>query len=790
MSGPLTPAQILRHMEVPSAPNKIFVLGSFDRRVTLWSQQHRALNLGYALHHEGLLASSPRIAVIGGGVAGLTVAAAIEQKGGRVTLFEKQPQLLSLLQGNHTRWLHPRIYDWPAPGSESANAELPLLNWEADLAGEVAEQILKGFRRAAARCQIRTGVADLHVALATGPNPRLTWLGGEAEFDIVILTVGFGIERTMSPLPFVSYWRDDSLHQPELTSGVRSYLVSGCGDGGLTDLLRLRLKRFRHEHLVRDLLEGPALEPLKTRLLEIEHDLPSQPEAALSAWLTEQYRALPVPTSLDENLRSRLRDDTRVTLNGSGALPLDSGSAVLNRFLAWRLVTFGDVQYQSGRMSSISAVAPGYEVRFEGGSVLRFDHIVIRHGPNPAIRDFSIVGIHLDEFRRRAAEDKTRTRIWPDGFYSAIAVGPNLTLTPPRVANPEATGRRIAAVFSTRGIPAHNFVAPPRFSQLKDLLKASGRGLIVEGPSGIGKTVAVRKALESLRPEPTIVRLKGYDSQDLARLGDVLNTRFNGHLVIDDVMQLDGPQRKRLVEEILRIYDDNEREAKITLIDDNGTWDSLAAQFPELNNCIEIFQLQRHADADISKLIHDGQRESNLRFDRPQQLVRAARGSSFIAQRLCEKAAANKEISMAPADLYDVEIEMEVLIEELMLELQPRYQSRLLNFASLDGKTAHPGACLALLYLLAKSPNDKLTLIEAQSEYPGLAATFSWLRKDNLAAGVRDMKGLLTYEAQPEILTLQDPRLGFYLQHLGWVEFAHQMRRRIGVGPTGVLIFP
>lgn len=399
------------------------------------------------------------------------------------------------------------------------------------------------------------------------------------------------------------------------------------------------------------------------------------------------------------------------------------------------------------------------------------------------------MGIHLDEFRHRAAEDKTRARIWPDGFYASLSVGPSLPLTPPREANLSATGRRIAAVFSTRGIPAHNFVAPPRFGQLKDFLKVSGRGLIVEGPSGIGKTVAVRKALELLRPEPAIVRLKGYDSQDLARLGDLLNTRFTGHLVIDDVMQLDRPQRKRLVEEILRIYDDNEREAKITLIDDYGTWDSLAAEFSELHNCIEVFQLQRHSDADIGKLIHDGQRESNLRFERPQQLVKAARGSPFIAQRLCEKAATNKEISVAPSEVYDVGIEMEALIEEMMLELQPRYQRRLLNFASLDGKAAHPGACLALLFLLAKSPDDKLALIDAQNEYPGLAATFSWLRQGNLAAGACDMKGLLTYDAQPEILTLQDPRLGFYLRHLGWVEFALQMRRRIGVSPNGVLIF-
>ncbi|WP_233206356.1 FAD-dependent oxidoreductase [Haliangium sp. UPWRP_2] len=777
-------------MEVPSAPKKVFVLGSFERRVTLWAQQNRALNLGYALHHEGLLTVGTKAAVIGGGVAGLTVAAALEQKGGHVTLFEQQAQLLPLLQGNHTRWIHPRIYDWPAPGSESADAGLPLLNWEAALAGQVAEQILQGFQRAATGCKILTGVSDLTVVPGSEPKQLLTWRGGEARFDIVILAMGFGLERTMSPLPLVSYWRDDSLHQPELSSGVRAYLVSGCGDGGLTDLLRLRLTRFRHEHLVRDLFRGTPLEPLKARLLEIEQDLPRQHEDARPAWLTEQYRTLPVPPSLDENLRSRLRHDTRATLNGTGAFALDASSSVLNRFLAWRLLSYGDVAYESGRVSSITAVEPGYEVHFSSGRQLRFDHVVLRHGPVPAIRGFSIVEPHLDEFRSRAALDQTRARIWPDSFYRVVSARSSMPLTPPSTVNPGASGRRISAVFSTRGIPNHNFVTPPRFSKLKDRLKANGRGLIVEGPSGIGKTVAVRKALQSLQPVPPVIWLKGYDSRDRLRLGAVLDTPFTGHLVVDDVLQLQSSDRTRLVEEILRIYDDNERDAKITLIDDSGTGERLTVEFSELHNCIEVFPLQRHSDEDIGKLIYDGQQESNLRFARPEQLVRAARGSCFIAQQLCEKAASIKEISMAPADVIEVEIEMEVLIEEMMLELQPRYQPRLLNFAAIDRAAAHPGACLALLVLLARSPNDRLSLTEAQSEYPGFAATFAWLRQGALANGVRDLRGLMTYDTQPEILTLQDPRLGFYLQHLAWVEFAHQMGRRIGLGPNGVLSFP
>lgn len=372
MPDVLTPAQFVAHSLVPGTGN-VHVLGSFEKRVTLWSQQHRALNLVYALHHEGLLGPGKHVAVVGGGVAGLTAAAAAAQKGAQVTVLERQSELLHLLQGNHTRWVHPRIYDWPLPGSEEAHAGLPLLDWEAGLAGDVCEQILTGFHRAAPGCRILCGVEDLQIAEGPGPRRRLHWTAGSEDFDLVIFAVGFGIERTVENLLLVSYWRDDSLHQPEVEPGTRIHLVSGCGDGGLTDLLRLRLTQFRHEHMVREFASGADLEVLKRSLLEIEQALPGQPEATRAVWLAARYEALPVPPSLDETLRERLRERTTVVLNGPGVNLFDAGSAVLNRFLVWRLVTLGAVTYLPGKISRVERAGPGYEVHFEASPPRRFD---------------------------------------------------------------------------------------------------------------------------------------------------------------------------------------------------------------------------------------------------------------------------------------------------------------------------------------------------------------------------------------------------------------------------------
>ena len=54
-------------------------------------------------------------------------------------------------------------------------------------------------------------------------------------------------------------------------------------------------------------------------------------------------------------------------------------------------------------------------------------------------------------------------------------------------------------VFKTSGVPSFTFVEPDEYADLVISLRTPGRGAVVEGPSGIGKTTAVEKALGKLR---------------------------------------------------------------------------------------------------------------------------------------------------------------------------------------------------------------------------------------------------------------------------------------------------
>jgi len=136
----MTPQQIINEARIPGTQS-VLVLGSFEKRVTVYAQQIRALNLVDALLSENLVrAIGGKVAIVGGGAAGITAAVALARttpKLDALDLFERSSGVLALQHGSR-RFLHPHFYDWPAPGADANDAGLPIMNWTAGPAGDVA----------------------------------------------------------------------------------------------------------------------------------------------------------------------------------------------------------------------------------------------------------------------------------------------------------------------------------------------------------------------------------------------------------------------------------------------------------------------------------------------------------------------------------------------------------------------------------------------------------------------------------------------------------------------------
>ena len=391
--------------------------------MTLLSQQIRALNLIYSLVELDQLKKGDRVAVIGGGAAGLTATAAAAVCGCKATVFEAKSQLLHLQANCTKRWVHPHIYDWPDQGSlDESASEIEILVWHAATAGQVADQLLsqwKQLREALSEDQIDVRAEVTHLTITA--QEELTWTPGfqHGEYQAIILALGFGLERSFPPLGLHSYWRDDELDQDELLEG-RRFLVSGTGDGGLTDLLRLCVRRFRHDEMVRDFgltIDRPKARALADQLMDIE-------KKAIQAehpnkWITIAYQELKDVEWVDALLRDRLKKSGVVRLNGLDPFPLSLDASVLNRFLASRLLALRAADYWQGEISNIERVDGHFQVTLETGRTDAFDKLVIRHGTNSALQaSFPKIAIACErELRPRNELDQTRFQIWPPGWF-------------------------------------------------------------------------------------------------------------------------------------------------------------------------------------------------------------------------------------------------------------------------------------------------------------------------------------------------------------------------------------
>lgn len=90
-----------------------------------------------------------------------------------------------------------------------------------------------------------------------------------AASSTVTLARGFGAFLSQA-------WRRHRLRQGRALGRhldkPRSWLVTGCGDGGLSEVFRLCLNDFRRERILEQFLSDPRIDPFTAEIRRIEAD--------------------------------------------------------------------------------------------------------------------------------------------------------------------------------------------------------------------------------------------------------------------------------------------------------------------------------------------------------------------------------------------------------------------------------------------------------------------------------------------------------------------------------------
>lgn len=372
----MTVDQVLQSCTVDEL-ERVYFLGPFAKRINFAAQQNRAVNLIYALESGSRLERGRPCAVIGGGLSGLTASAALHLLGHEVHLFERATTLLARQLTASHRVIHPTVNAWPFEPDLEPTTVLPFFDWCAGVCDDVLDDVLSEWEelagktlRDASRLNLSTKVLDFderddEVILSTDKNVKVK------RFGAVIFAIGFDDEHAlpdMKKLPAAkdqSYWRDEGAEEVRNRQGERRFVVSGTGDGGLIDALRLSYERFRKGRLPLQVVTQLAGTDTQTIVRTAERKARSN-ESFRKHGLWGEYlmaaKCLPEPV---KGILEASRIDTPflVTLVGEDDTATARDAAPIHKLMLAYTWQKGTIQYYQG----IVHVGDGGEVYIMAG---------------------------------------------------------------------------------------------------------------------------------------------------------------------------------------------------------------------------------------------------------------------------------------------------------------------------------------------------------------------------------------------------------------------------------------
>lgn len=342
---------------------------------------------------------------------------------------------------------------------------------------------------------------------------------------------------------------------------------------------------------------------------------------------------------------------------------------------------------------------------------------------------------------------------------------------------------RMEEVFKRQGTPTHTFVEPSRYTEIRLALREPGRCVIIEGPSGIGKSTIIDKALSDLGLGDKILTLSARKPNDLDLVKEVVSDGILGTVIIDDFHRLDDDLKKRLADKMKVIADDPERGDKLILIGINKAGERLVNFAPDVAMRIDIFRLESNPPEKIAELVTLGEAALNISIRAKEDIVRRAQGSFQIAQVLCYNLCAREGVEQRGPGLRVLNLSIDATIERVMEDLGRQFGVACLTFAR-GSKLRREGRApyLHILRWLADASDWSLDLNEELRQHPEHRISIGQvIDKGFLTALLADpeKKSILEphfhYDANSTVLSVEDPKLIFYLKNLVWRAFTKKV---------------
>lgn len=335
-------------------------------------------------------------------------------------------------------------------------------------------------------------------------------------------------------------------------------------------------------------------------------------------------------------------------------------------------------------------------------------------------------------------------------------------------------------VFQISGVPTYTFVEPKEYTKLLVSLRTPGRGVVVEGPSGIGKTSAVETALKAIGVAGTATKLSARKPKDVPYIEALPDMEKAGLVIIDDFHRLPDKTKERLADYLKTLADEGRDDVKVVIIGINRAGERLISFAHDLVNRLDVHEFENNPEYKIEELIRKGEEALNIKINVRDEIVSASEGSFYITQLLCHELCTRAQALERCEPARTTEVSFEAIRAGVWDRLRRSFYDACKRFS--QGTKMRPegrAPYLNVLHLLGEEATWTISLRDIVRRHPDLRGSVGQIADKGfihqLITTTPELGNLFHYEPGSQELTIDDPQLMFFLKNMPWSQFARDV---------------
>jgi DNA polymerase III delta prime subunit len=244
--------------------------------------------------------------------------------------------------------------------------------------------------------------------------------------------------------------------------------------------------------------------------------------------------------------------------------------------------------------------------------------------------------------------------------------------------------KTLGDVFKSVGRPPYTYVKPPYYGEVRADITQAGKHLLIEGPSGVGKTCVVFKVFQELgwKKNNEYCYVSCLDSSAVDTINNFFDVAGRGGIpkpsiiVIDDFHLLPSVERAEIGSFLKRMSDrafELAEPPKAILLGIPTTGVSLLTEATDLGPRLGTYVITRASDAELDRLISEGENALQVLFEDREILLSESSGNFWLAQYICNKVCATQEVFETQDELKILNFDLLGIRQRLMAELTQRF---------------------------------------------------------------------------------------------------------------------